>query len=582
MKFSIITPTIGHPLLSKLLLSVLNQKVSEEVLIEHIIVVDGPEFVEQVDTILQECPITNSSNLERYVIYLPYNTGKGGFLGHKIYSAITQLINGDYVILLDNDNYLDDDHVETYYKAIKKNNYDWMYCLRKICDSNGNYICDDSCESLGYLSNTFYSRSVFFIDTNCTCVKKEIATKLCQIWNHVGTNNEDNPDRVYSRALMQLYPNYECTFKYSVNYTVDNRKESVGKNMFLFGNQEIRKKYNGIPWMKKQLFIAHFDVQNTEKIIKRIYQKDKECIAFNQWNLNLLDQMSDHLCISAYNPFIPSNKKVLFHMCHKHLLPETVLERNDIEKILFTIEGPNIRHQEQWNFEFLYNKFSHIITYWKPFIETARKNSKKISYFPFIHRYDFTNINDLDCIKVNNNKEKNVCIILEKRDFSQKYKINNVDLQALDYLRWEYCSVLKEKVDCYGETWKTYKNIINYKPTQNRFLDREKTIDIMANYTFVLIIENCNADGYVSEKIYDAMSVGCIPLYYGNNNTDINLPKDCYINLKNIKPTLLPYIINFLSPKMIETIRGNIYKNRMKVLRNASINKYNELLKTMT
>ena len=575
MKFSILTPTTGHSLFEKLLQSVSNQTINKDIQIEHIIVIDGPNYKEKTENILKKVPV--NPRQERHIIQMPYNTGKDGYFGHKIYSAITQLVNGDYVIFLDNDNWLEPNHVLNYYNAINAHHYDWMYCLRKICDSQGNYICNDDCESLGYLSNAFYHRGVFFIDTNCTCVKKEIACQFSHIWNSVGNNNENDADRVYSRTLMTMYPHYECTLSHSLNYTVDNRENSVKKELFLMGNQQVVNKYGGIPWQKKQVFLCHFDFENTEKAIERIYKKDKECIAFNQWSLNILDQMQDHLCISAYNPFIPSHKKIVFHICHFQLIPEKVLERKDLQKILYTIEGPNIRHQDQWNMQMLFSKFDHIITYWKPFIENA---SQKTTFFPFIHRYDLTNPQDLTCIRTNTTTNKKVCIILEKRDFSHKYKINGVDLQALDYLRWEYCRELGKQIDCYGNTWEPYKEIIQYKPTQSRFLDKERTIDFMSNYTFVLIIENCNADGYVSEKIYDALSAGCIPLYYGNNNSNVNIPKDCYMDLKNIEPKSLPKALDFITDTMIETFRKNMYSKRMEILRNVSVNKYNELLKT--
>ena len=584
MKFSIITPTIGHPTLSKLLVSVSSQLINEDIQIEHIIVIDGPEYKNEVQNILNIIPIQN--NHERHIIELPYNTGKKGYFGHKIYSSITHLVNGDFVIYLDNDNWLDNDHILNYYNAIKQYNYDWMFCLRKIWDIQGNYICNDDCESLGYISNSFYNRDVYFIDTNCTCVKKEIAVKFCYVWNNMGTNNNNDPDRIYSRILMTLYPNYECTFKYSVNYSVENRTQSVTQNMFLNGNQLVYNKYGEIPWNKKQLFIAHFDVDNTEKIIKRIYENHKECIAFDQWSLNIMDKMDDYICISAYNPFIPSNKKVLFHMCHINLLPKKVLERKDITKILYTIESPNIRHQEQWDYNFLLSNFTHIITYWKTFINNSNKithnnTNNNIIYFPFIHRYDLTNSNDVNCIKTNDNLNKQVCIVLENRNLCNHYQINGTKLNALDYLRWEYCKELGKQVDCYGSTWKKYSDIINYKATQSRFLNKVRTIDIMQNYTFALIIENCDAEGYVSEKIYDAISVGCIPIYYGNNNLDVNIPSDCYIDLKNIKPKVLPKFLNILNNELINTYKQNIYEKRMNILKNVSINKYNDLLKTI-
>jgi hypothetical protein len=248
-----------------------------------------------------------------------------------------------------------------------------------------------------------------------------------------------------------------------------------------------------------------------------------------------------------------------------------LLERNDITKVLYTIESPNIRHQAQWKKDFL-NKFNIIITYWKPLLSLSN-----VLYFPFIHRFDFKNKNDMALIRKNKGVNKSCCIVLEKRDLNQEYQIDGIKLKAQDYLRWEYVKNIK-KIDCYGNTWEQYKNQINWKPTKNRFLDQEKTIDIMINYTFTLIIENCNAENYVSEKIYDAFTVGSIPLYYGNITELLGIPSDMYIDLRKYSPQEIGGILELMPNEMIEEYRENIYKNREKVLKNVSINNYNNLL----
>ena len=90
---------------------------------------------------------------------------------------------------------------------------------------------------------------------------------------------------------------------------------------------------------------------------------------------------------------------------------------------------------------------------------------------------------------------------------------------ALDYLRTQYALPFGKQIDCWGNSWESHSNTINLCKTLDRFENKEYVIDIMKNYTFCLIIENCDASGYISEKIYDAFSAGCIPLYYGNSDS---------------------------------------------------------------
>jgi hypothetical protein len=53
---------------------------------------------------------------------------------------------------------------------------------------------------------------------------------------------------------------------------------------------------------------------------------------------------------------------------------------------------------------------------------------------------------------------------------------------------------------------------------------------VMQKYYKALIIENSLT--YVSEKIFDAFSAGCIPIYIGPNLKDYGIPNDLYIQAK--------------------------------------------------
>eukprot|EP00197_Chlamydomonas_leiostraca_P015377 CAMPEP_0202862428 /NCGR_PEP_ID=MMETSP1391-20130828/3471_1 /ASSEMBLY_ACC=CAM_ASM_000867 /TAXON_ID=1034604 /ORGANISM="Chlamydomonas leiostraca, Strain SAG 11-49" /LENGTH=221 /DNA_ID=CAMNT_0049541965 /DNA_START=364 /DNA_END=1026 /DNA_ORIENTATION=+ len=63
-------------------------------------------------------------------------------------------------------------------------------------------------------------------------------------------------------------------------------------------------------------------------------------------------------------------------------------------------------------------------------------------------------------------------------------------------------------------------NMPGSKPGRNF---REK-IKIMRGYLFCVAMENSIAQDYVSEKLYDALAAGCIPLYLGAPNVNDFIP----------------------------------------------------------
>jgi glycosyltransferase involved in cell wall biosynthesis len=587
MKVSIITPTIGSPELGKLLESINLQTYID---IEHIIVIDGVrEYGQKVHKILKEVPAADS--IQRHIIELPYNTGANGYFGHKIYASIPQIVNGDYVIFIDDDNYIHPNHVQIYMDPIKEKGYDWMYCLRKITE-NGKVICNDDCESLGSLSGAFYNPSVHLIDTNCYCIKRQVLIQESHIWNCKGYNNDTDPDRKFGRKLMEMYPNYACTQQYTLLYMVNNRPGSVKKELFLAGNQVMMKKFGGIPWNnehpRKILYLVHFDKTQTEKVINRIYStdKNKQCIGFEQWQLNILDKINsdnDFLIISGYSDFIPSKAVILIHMCFPQELPQKLMKRRDVIKILYTIESPNIRHQNQWDVKFLSQNFTLIISYWSDLLKSLQlQKTNLVTAFPFIHRLDMENPNDLKNVRENVDVNTSTCIILANRGFNQNYQINTVSLQALDYLREQYVREIPN-MHCYGPSWSSYvssnNNVTLHSNKPEEYND--STINYMLNHTFTLIIENCNADGYVSEKIYDAFMSGSIPLYYGNNNDLTHIPKDTYIDLTQIPPSGIKDFLSKLTSQQVTAYRTRIYEKRMQIFSDVSVNAYNRFLKIL-
>ena len=235
MSAVVILPTTGAPEVRTAIESVLNQTYPTKLYL----VCDGDQFKGKVKTIADEY----LGNLNFKVCYLPDNVGANGFYGHRVYAAFSHLVNEEYVLFLDQDCWFDKNHVSECVVKIKQKNLDWSYSLRKIMDKDGNYICNDDCESLGqWLAWT----KVNHIDTNSYCIRRDVLIRLASVW-HGGWGQ----DRVFLQAISTHFKKWECTKQYTVNYRLDGNQGSVTKEFFDEGNKKMMEQYEGkLPWQE--------------------------------------------------------------------------------------------------------------------------------------------------------------------------------------------------------------------------------------------------------------------------------------------------------------------------------------------
>lgn len=239
-KVTIITPTTGVGYLAKNLISVSEQTYDN---IQHMVVIDGPEFSTRAERILDEFE-------GKTVLCLPENTGRDQYNGHRIYGSIPYLCNTDYIIYLDEDNYIDSSHVETLVKVCETN--DWAFSLRKIIDSDGNFVCLDDCENLGKWP-TCLSDQELFVDVGAYFLPTPIAIQISPLWYRRARHPDEQPevDRIIMQTLLSFGWSYDTNGDYTLNYRVGNREDSVKADFFLWGNEMMKKKYEGkFPWQK--------------------------------------------------------------------------------------------------------------------------------------------------------------------------------------------------------------------------------------------------------------------------------------------------------------------------------------------
>lgn len=234
MKVSVVTPTIGSQHLEQCLLSVKNQVSNDE--IYHYIFIDGKDYFDKVLEIIDK---VDNKNVR--VVALDKNVGSGWY-GHRVYAACSFLVEGDLIVYLDEDNFIEENHVQSMTKEIDKGS-DWCFSLRNIVDFNGNFVCEDNCESLG-LWPVYTNENQYHVDTSCFGVRRDVALRIGHAWY-----GQWGADRQFYGALREFFKNFSCTKKYTLNYRVEGNPRSVDKKFFEVGNQKQYEKYDGdFPW----------------------------------------------------------------------------------------------------------------------------------------------------------------------------------------------------------------------------------------------------------------------------------------------------------------------------------------------
>ena len=228
MRVMVITPTTGKDTVFKAMESVRDQTVKTE----HLVVFDGQDVKDKFPLAFVD---------GHTFLTLPENVGGNGWYGHRVYAAMPLMVNADYILFLDEDNWFEPNHVETMIAKIKSKDLMWSYSLRNIYDEREQYVCADDCEALGRYP-TFYDHNLNFVDTNCYCFRREYLVSVAH--NFYG---QWGADRQFYKAASTKLPSFGCTGEATVNYRAPDRL----LDMFKEGNEVMKKAYVNLPWRNK-------------------------------------------------------------------------------------------------------------------------------------------------------------------------------------------------------------------------------------------------------------------------------------------------------------------------------------------
>jgi len=95
----------------------------------------------------------------------------------------------------------------------------------------------------------------------------------------------------------------------------------------------------------------------------------------------------------------------------------------------------------------------------------------------------------------------------------------------------------KGKLDLFGSGWQSLINLpsqwqnelsdVIQKLKPSLCTDKHETI---AQYKYALCFENIEFSGYITEKIFDCLAAGVVPIYWGAPDINKFVPNECFIN----------------------------------------------------
>jgi alpha(1,3/1,4) fucosyltransferase len=93
--------------------------------------------------------------------------------------------------------------------------------------------------------------------------------------------------------------------------------------------------------------------------------------------------------------------------------------------------------------------------------------------------------------------------------------------------------------DLYGRGWQNWRLGIPYRDYRLALTcyrgECDNKVETLSDYRFSICFENAAFPGYITEKIFDCLYAGCVPIYYGAPDIDSYIPKQCFIDFRQFK-----------------------------------------------
>ena len=231
---------------------------------------------------------------------------------------------------------------------------------------------------------------------------------------------------------------------------------------------------------------------------------------------------------------------------------KTLLKLGVEPRLLFTGESPNV----SWNFYHNVGRLSHIFKHVCLFRGVKERIPGQVKF----HNHYWPMIRPAN-VSFRNFEERKLLVMVAS--FKERFTQNRRNILSRIYSPWRWLRILYYQTidvharfpDLYHERLKAIKAFSGFSEFHlyGRYWDVARQyvseikklsfanspdpvpdkITAMGNFKFTLVLENCVFPGYLTEKIFDAMLAGTVPVYYGAPDIQDFIPMDCFIDFRN-------------------------------------------------
>jgi hypothetical protein len=167
------------------------------------------------------------------------------------------------------------------------------------------------------------------------------------------------------------------------------------------------------------------------------------------------------------------------------------------------------------------------------------KYHRSIPYVHFHHMATYDQLNAIDETK----RTKLICSIASG--------LNGIPGYQNRRLFFEKFSASNPLFDLFGKFNEISSAIPSYR---GQCIFKWKTV---SQYKYSLVIENSTDDYYISEKIFDALICGSMPIYHGSNKIFEVLPKEWFYYLPNLDTSEISKLNAFTATDAYKTVSDN-------------------------
>jgi hypothetical protein len=263
--------------------------------------------------------------------------------------------------------------------------------------------------------------------------------------------------------------------------------------------------------------------------------------------------------IEVNTPDLNAGRQVAFEI-HMDGRP---LADNSLDKYLIAVESPYIN---RFNGDMAYLKRFRRVFSWSNATFTLKDgvkvlNPNHITPSPFL---DFADKTIFTCIISSNKVAPWVGpddLYSERINVIRWYEKNAPELFHLYGRGWSKPSMAhtrKEKL--FRRIDRLRSQLFGYKPFPSWRGEVNFKAEILANTKYSYCYENIrNVTSYITEKIFDSMIAGCVPIYWGADDVLEHIPADCFIDRRQFKDTaeVHRYLLG-ITPEKYRAYQDNI------------------------